>query len=103
MNPIREAQDIISRHQVALFILIKNLTFFQHTRSIESYDPRYDTYDYKQTYARDDPYLGSSKRDDISVEESQEQIFNNDFRQSQFAPSSPDDNLTYSSYEASIQ
>jgi len=82
MNPIREAQDIISRHQ--------------HTRSIESYDPRYDTYDYKQTYTRDD----------ISAEESQEQIFKNstnDFRQSQFAPSSPDDNLTYSSYEASIQ
>lgn len=92
MNPIREAQDIISRHQ--------------HTRSIESYDPRYDTYDYKQTYARDDPSLGSSKRDDSSIEESQEQIFKTsarDFRQSQMMPSSPDDNLTYSSYEASIQ
>lgn len=92
LNPVREAQDIISRHQ--------------HTRSIESYDPGYDNYDYKQTYARDDPYFGSSKGDDISVEESQEQIFKNstnDFRQSQLMPSSPDDNLTYSSYEASIQ
>jgi len=50
--------------------------------------------------------LGSSKRDDSSIEESQEQIFKTsarDFRQSQMMPSSPDDNLTYSSYEASIQ
>jgi len=91
-NPIREAQDIISRHQ--------------HTRSIDSYDPRSETYDYKQTYARDDPSYESSKRDDSSIEESQEQIFKTsarDFRQSQIMPSSPDDNLTYSSYEASIQ
>jgi len=73
-------------------------------RSLEDYDSKYQTDDYDRYYSRGYQYT-SSKKDAISFEDSQEQLFNSssrDIKHSQIMQSSPDNNLTYSSYEASL-
>lgn len=74
-------------------------------RSLEDYDSKYQTDDFERSYGRGYQYT-SSKKDGVSFEDSQEHLFNSssqeDIKQSQLLQSSPDNNLTYSSYEASL-
>lgn len=74
-------------------------------QTIPQMDSRYQTSDYRQAYDSQE-YTSNSREDEMSAEDSQSRYYKrpgDEAGRSQGLQSSPDNNLTYSSYEGSLQ